>query len=149
MFISSVSTSHVQTCGPDASILKVAQQMRTANVGDVVIVEDRNGQAVPIGVVTDRDLVIHIMAKHLDPAQTTVMSIPRRKLVTAYEGEQLEVATQRMRWSGVRRIPLVDSGGALIGIISLDDIVNNLANTLQQLLCIGHNQAMEERLHLN
>lgn len=149
MFISSVCTSHVQTCRQDASILEVAQQMRIANVGDVVIVEDRNGQPVPIGVVTDRDLIIHIMAMHLDPTETTVMSIPRRKLITAYEGEQLEVATQRMRWSGIRRIPLVDSGGALIGIICLDDIVSSLAITLQQVLCIGHNQAMEERLHLN
>lgn len=149
MFISSVCTSHVQTCREGASILEVAQQMRIANVGDVVIVEERNGQLVPIGVVTDRDLIIHIMAMHLDPAEATVMSIPRRKLITAYEGEQLEVATHRMRWSGIRRIPLVDSGGALIGIICLDDIVRSLAVTLQQVLCIGHNQAMEERLHLN
>jgi predicted transcriptional regulator len=149
MFISNVCTNHVQTCTPDASILQVAQQMRRANVGDVVIVEDRNGEPVPIGVVTDRDLVIHIMAKNLNPNDISVTSLPLRKLITAYEGEQLEVATQRMRWSGVRRIPLVDSGGALIGIICLDDIVKSLASTLEQVLCIGRNQVLEEHLKLN
>jgi predicted transcriptional regulator len=149
MFISSVCTGHVQTCTQDATILQVAQQMRHANVGDVVIVEDRNGEPVPIGVVTDRDLVIYILAKNLSPNTTSVKSLPLRKLITAYEGEQLEVATQRMQWSGVRRIPLVDSGGALIGIICLDDIVQSLASTLKQVLCIARNQILEEHFKVN
>lgn len=149
MFISSVSTSKVQTCNTDATIAAVAKQMRTANVGDVVIVEERNGTTVPISLITDRDLVVYVMAKRLNPETTTVMSIPHRNLVTAYEGEQLEVAAQRMRWCGIRRIPLVDSAGALIGIICLDDVLHSLAMTMQGVLCIGHNQALEERMEMH
>lgn len=146
MYAATISTGNVATCEAGASILQIAQQMRQEHVGDVVIVEYRNGDPIPIGIVTDRDIVIEILAKELDPNTVTAGAIMSRKLITAYEGEQLDVAMERMRWSGVRRIPLIDSAGVLVGIVTLDDVIAKLAATLNNISRVSQIQAFEEKV---
>lgn len=137
MFIGAVCSRQVATCVADMSALDIAKIMRSDHVGDLVVVEYRGGDPVPVGIVTDRDLVIKVMAMGLDPKHVTVADVMSRNLVTAYEGEVLDVAMRRMRGSGVRRVPLVDSAGILVGIVSLDDIVNLLGSTLTDVSQVG------------
>jgi CBS domain-containing protein len=146
MYTGTVGQKQVQTCAKNATILQAAELMRIEHVGDLVVVEYRNGEPIPVGIVTDRDLVVEVMAKKIDPATILVGDVMSRKLVIAYEAEQLEVAMERMRWSGVRRIPLVNSAGALVGIVTLDDIIEKLAATLANVSHVGQLQNIEERL---
>ncbi|MDO8653959.1 MAG: CBS domain-containing protein [Undibacterium sp.] len=146
MYAGTVGIQQVETCGANATILQVAELMRSQHVGDLVIVEYHGGEPVPVGIITDRDLVIEVMAMKVDPTTVTAGDVMSRKMVLAYEGEQLEVAMERMRGSGVRRIPLVDSAGVLVGIVTLDDIIEKLASTLADISHVGRMQNMDERL---
>jgi len=130
MFIGEVCTRQVATCAGNATATQMAEMMRKDHLGDLIVIEYRNDEAVPIGIVTDRDLVTRILAMELDATQVTATEIMSRPLVTAYEGEELLVAFERLRNSHVRRIPLLDSAGVLVGIVSMDDIAALLDLTL-------------------
>lgn len=106
--------------------------MAGLRVGDLVIVEDRPGKEPrPIGIVTDRDLVVHVLA-HPDraPATTKIADIMRTNLVTATEDTEVETVIERMRAHAVRRVPIVDGSGGLQGIISVDDVLGWLRDQL-------------------
>jgi CBS domain-containing protein len=121
-------------CGPDTRVAEAAQLMRRKHVGDLVIVEDPTGERIPIGVVTDRDLVVEVLAKNLDPATTKLVDIMRTPVVVAAETEDTAQAIERMRTHGVRRIPIVGEGGALAGIVTLDDLLKQFAVDANALL---------------
>jgi len=108
--------------------------MRQKHVGDLVVVEDPDGDRIPLGVVTDRDLVIEVLAKGLDPAKTQLKDIMRTPVVVATETEDSTQAIERMRMHGVRRIPVVGEGGALKGIVTLDDLLRQFAADATALL---------------
>ncbi len=112
------------------SALEAAQLMRQHHVGDVVVAEDRGGFRVPVGIVTDRDLVVEIVAPGLDPSVITVGDIMAPELVTVTEDIGVFEAIQYMRTKGVRRLPVVDSNGGLIGILALDDLLELLAEEM-------------------
>jgi CBS domain-containing protein len=137
MFIGAVCSRQVATCVAEMTAFDVARIMRLDQVGDLVVVEYRNGEPVPVGIVSDRDLVVNVMAMGMNPNQVTVGDVMSRELIIAHEGEVLDVALQRMRGAGVRRIPLVDSAGILVGIVSLDDIVKTLGFTLTNVSRVG------------
>ena len=109
---------------------EAAQLMRRHHVGDVVIVESRDGHRVPLGIVTDRDIVIEVMAMGLDPDAVTGGDIMSQEIVTARESDGIFETIQLMRRKGVRRIPIVSHGGGLIGIVSIDDLLELLAEEL-------------------
>lgn len=117
----------------ETSIAEAARLMRAHHVGDLVIVEERNGRSVPVGILTDRDLVIEILAKDVDPATVTAGDAMSDRLVTAGESESLFEALQRMRIQGVRRMPVVDAGGGLVGIVAADDFLDLLAEEISAL----------------
>ena len=146
MYAGTVGTRKVETCGANATILQAAELMRSEHVGDLVVVEYRSGEPVPVGILTDRDLVVQVLAKRVDPTAVTVGDVMSRKLVIAYEGEQLEIAMERVRGAGIRRVPLVDSAGVLVGIVALDDIVERLSSTLADVSRVSHMQTIDERL---
>ncbi|MEK6735711.1 MAG: CBS domain-containing protein [Pseudomonadota bacterium] len=101
----------------DETVLEAARLMREHHVGDVVVVEDRNGTRVPVGIVTDRDLIMEIMALGLDQTVITVGDIMEQELVTAKGSTGIFEAVQYMRHKTVRRLPIVDENGALIGFL--------------------------------
>jgi CBS domain-containing protein len=107
--------------------------MRQYHVGDIVIVEERDGRRVPGGIVTDRDLVIEVMAKEVDPALFRMGDLVTRELFTAREADGVYETIQRMRVHGVRRMPVVDAEGALVGIVTLDDLLALLAEEMMAL----------------
>jgi CBS domain-containing protein len=111
-----------------------ARLMRHHHVGTLVVVEEMNGgRRVPVGIVTDRDAVVEVMATGLDPNTITVGDIMEQELVTARESEGVLETMQIMRYKGVRRLPIVDKDGQLVGIVSFDDLLEILAEQLGEL----------------
>ncbi|MEO8766743.1 MAG: CBS domain-containing protein [Nitrosospira sp.] len=129
------------------TILKVAKLMRQNHVGDVVVVEARGGVRVPVGIVTDRDLVVEIMATGLDQTVITVGDIMVRELVTVKESTGVFETIQYMRSQAVRRVPIVDENGALVGILALDDLLELLSEELLAIAKLVRHQREKETRH--
>jgi CBS domain-containing protein len=134
MLLKDVCMPDVVYCGPATTITEAARLMRHKHVGDIVVVEDPAGDRIPLGVVTDRDIVVEVLANELDAATTTVNDIMRTPVVIADDGEDTAQAIERMRMHGVRRIPVVGTGGALVGIVTLDDLLKVFAADVGALL---------------
>jgi CBS domain-containing protein len=130
MPIGEICTREVVIVKRNETVLEAAKLMRQHHVGDVVVIEERDGVRVPVGIVTDRDLVVEIMAPELDPAAMTVGDIMEQELMTVKESMGLFEAIQYMRSKTVRRLPIVDENGALIGILALDDLLELLSEEL-------------------
>jgi CBS domain-containing protein len=120
--------------------------MRQKHTGDLVVVDDGEDQQEPIGVITDRDIVVEVLANDLNPATTTVGSIIRHPVVVAHESEDPATALERMRTHGVRRIPIVSKHNRLIGILTVDDLLKLLAAEASTLTEIVTRQQHHERL---
>lgn len=145
MHIGRISTQPVESCTAECSAFELADRMRHAHVGDIVVIEYRNGEAIPIGLVTDRDLVIEVMARGDDPGDVTAGQIMSRGLVVVSDTDEIGVALEEMRRSGIRRLPVVDDAGRLAGIVTLDDIVEHLAGLLGGVVEVGKLQQIEEQ----
>ncbi len=126
------------------TVSESARLMRKHHVGDVMVVEERDGIRVPVGIVTDRDLVVEIMALGLDQMAITVGDIMMPGLISVPEDVGVFEAIEYMRAKGVRRLPVVDGKGGLIGILTLDDLLGLLAEELSDLAkTVKHEQSKE------
>ena len=144
MPISEICNREVVIVQRDDTALEAARLMRQHHVGDVLVVEKRNGISVPVGIVTDRDLVVEIMAPELDQLVITVGDIMATELTTVKEGTGIFEAIQYMRGKGVRRLPVVNESGALVGILTLDDLLELLSEELFELAkLVRHEQKKE------
>jgi CBS domain-containing protein len=144
MPISEICNREVVIVQRHNTILEAAQLMRQHHVGDVVVVEERGGVRVPVGIVTDRDLVVEIMAPAIDQTVITVGDIMVTELATVKENASLSETIEYMRAKGVRRVPVVDRGGGLVGILTLDDLLELLAEELLALAkLVRHEQKKE------
>ncbi|HXH01705.1 MAG TPA: CBS domain-containing protein [Candidatus Competibacteraceae bacterium] len=117
----------------NTDIREAAKLMRAHHVGDLVIVEQRGEDRVPVGIVTDRDLVIEVLAQEVAPESITVGDIMAAELAVAREGDGLWDTLNRMRSLGVRRMPVVSASGSLVGILTVDDVLELLAEGLGDL----------------
>jgi len=113
----------VVTAGPETDVCTLAAKMDQHRVGSVVIVEDRR----PVGIVTDRDLTLKVLARGRSGEELTAGDVMTRNLVTAPAGAGPNIIINRMVKSGVRRIPLVEEDGKLVDIVTLDDLMRMLA----------------------
>lgn len=123
----------VVTVQQEDNVLTAAALMRRNHVGTVLVVEQRNGGLFPVGIVTDRDIIMEVVAPELDPAVITVGDIMAPELTMIKEGAGLSEAIQHMRNMAVRRLPVIDAAGRLVGIITLDDLLLLLADELHAL----------------
>ncbi len=130
--------------GPETTVYEAAQLMRTHHVGTLIIAEKEDSLTRPIGIVTDRDLVLGVMAPGLKPELILVSDIMAEKLHTVREEESLVETIRIMRGHGIRRIPVVDRQGTLQGIVSLDDLVVLLAEEMGELSKLIANQKARE-----
>lgn len=130
MAIGEICNREVVILGRNESASDAAKLMRQLHVGDVLVVEERMGRKEPVGIVTDRDLVVEIMATGLDSAAITVGDIMGTELATVREDTGVFEAIQYMRSKGVRRLPVVDANNALVGILALDDLLELLSEEL-------------------
>jgi CBS domain-containing protein len=120
--------------------------MREDHVGDLIVVEERDGQRVPVGILTDRDLVVGVLAKdgvHGDKLDVgdVLLGTP---LLTAREDEDLSPVLQRMRAFYVRRVPVLDESGRLAGILSLDDAIAALTEAMDDVAALVSSQPRHE-----
>ncbi len=144
MPVSEICNREVIIVQGNNTVLDAAKLMRQHHVGDVLVVENRNGVQVPVGIVTDRDLVIETLAPELDSNAITVSDIMVPGLATVKEGTGIFEAIQYMRAKGVRRMPVVDESGGLAGIITLDDLLELLSEELLALTkLVKHEQKKE------
>lgn len=125
MSIGGICVRQVDTAHPDESIAVVAERMHQRSVGTLVVV-NHAGQAV--GMLTDRDLTMRVLAKGRDPAVTAVHEVMTVAPRTAPEEASIESALLMMRAGKFRRIPVVDRFNKLVGLITLDDVLMHLAD---------------------
>jgi CBS domain-containing protein len=131
----------------DDSVLEAAQLMREHHVGAVVVVEEASDQRYPVGVLTDRDLVLEVLVNKLDPETVLIGEIVRENVLSVEESTGVLETVQRMRTRGVRRAPVVGSRGELVGIIAVDDLIALLAEEMSELYkLIRHEQEREATL---
>jgi signal-transduction protein with cAMP-binding, CBS, and nucleotidyltransferase domain len=118
----------VVTASPDAKVIEVAELMNNSKVGCVVIT---GNDQFPVGIVTDRDLVVRVIARGKDPKKTAIEEVMTRDPVVVEDGTGLFEAMQFIRDEGIRRLPIVDCDGKLAGIITLDDIIRLIGQEMQ------------------
>jgi CBS domain-containing protein len=117
----------------EMSLPEAAQLMRKYHVGDLVVVDEVGGKRVPVGIVTDRDMVIEVIAEALEFDKFSVGDMMGPNLVSVQESEGVFETIRLMRTQGVRRIPVVNQQGELAGIVSVDDILDLLAEEMAEL----------------
>lgn len=130
MAMSELCNSDVITLERNSTIAQAAKLMRQHHVGAVIVVEMKDGRRSPVGIVTDRDIVVELVATELDPDVITVGDIMVHTLVSISEKSGLLEAIRLMADKGVRRLPVTDEKGALVGIATLDDILLLLTKEL-------------------
>jgi len=146
MTVGEICTRQVVTARPDDAVLDIARLMRDKHVGDVVILGNGSELTRPIGILTDRDIVVGILAKAPDKLDTLrVGDVMTGELVTAKESDTLEAALAAMRTGGVRRLPVVNSHGLLRGILTFDDIVELMSEELNDLAKVVTTEQHRER----
>lgn len=122
---------HAVTIKPGASLADAAALMREQHVGFLVVVEDGEPwRRAPIGVLTDRDIVVQVFAPGANPQTLAVADVMTRDPVTASDQDDLGELLTRLRGAGVRRAPVVDAGGNLAGVIAMDDAIEMVTNLL-------------------
>ncbi len=126
------------------SVVDAARLMRTHHVGDLVVVEEKDGRKLPVGIVTDRDIVIEVVAAGVNPEALKVGDIIGAEVATVRESEGLFEALRYMRDKGVRRMPVVDSTGGLVGILTLDDLLSLLAEEMTELAKLVSHERQRE-----
>jgi CBS domain-containing protein len=134
MPISEICIRDVVVAGPETPVREAAQLMAKHHVGNLVVVREESlGHVVPIGIITDRDIVRNVVAEELDAAVFTLGDLLARDVITVPEDLGVFECMQQMRLNGIRRMPVVDSRGGLVGIISLDDLIQLLAEEMSEL----------------
>jgi CBS domain-containing protein len=118
------------TTVPEGTLVpEIAEALERESVAGVIVV-DRDGQ--PLGLVTDRDLALRVVAAGRDPATTTAAAIMSHPVRTVHAADSVERAVEQMAVHGVRRLPVTD-GNALVGMVSLDDLMSELGSELEAL----------------
>jgi CBS domain-containing protein len=114
----------------DTRLVEAARLMREHHVGSLVVVVDRLSERVPVGILTDRDIVVAVIAKELDPRSLTAGEVMSRELFTVREEDRIADALRVMRERGVRRLPVLTRSGALAGIVTIDDLLELVGEEL-------------------
>ena len=114
-----VVVRRVVTARPDETVVSAAQRMRDEHVGDLVILDGGR----PAGIVTDRDLVVRVLAAERDPDSLVLSDVMTRAPATVRDDSDVLDVLETMRQTGARRMPIVDDDGVLVGILALDDIL--------------------------
>jgi len=144
MSVGSVCAREVVTASPRATVTEVASLMRSAHVGTVVIVEESEGRRFPVGVITDRDIVVEVVAPGLDPEILLAADVMTTSPVTVEEGGEIKDAAQMLCLRGVRRAPVMSAAGNLVGMVSVSDLLGSLADELTTLTRLSGRQRERE-----
>lgn len=138
MKVGEICSRDVRTIDKHVPLLEAARRMREEHVGDLIVVEEHHARRLPIGVLTDRDIVVGVLARDLEHLRTLDVGdvIGADPVVTASDEELLASALRRMRSFGVRRLPVVDASGALVGVLAADDVIAALSDELAEIAAL-------------
>jgi len=114
-------TRELVTCTPETSIVEAAQLMKTEDIGPVLIVDNDNSRTL-VGILTDRDIVVKVIADGQDVNATRVGDVMSKKLITCHADDDIDVAMKAMAQFQLRRIPVVEENMKLVGIIAQADV---------------------------
>lgn len=133
MRVGEICTRDVVFCERQATVTQIARLMREHHVGDLIVGQQQDDKLLPEGIVTDRDLVTRVLANESGAATATAGVLMSSPLIHAHEDELIYEAIDRMQANAIRRLPVLDSSGFLIGMLTLDDVVEFLAEELTQI----------------
>ena len=136
MFIGEICNRNVIIATRNTSVTELAQLMREHHVGSIVIVEQQNECNIPVGIITDRDLVIELVSKDVDIQSITAGDIMSSELVTVRESNHVYDTLKLMRGKGIRRIPVINDENVLIGILTVDDLLDVVISELDDIVNI-------------
>lgn len=122
---SDIMTENLVYCSPNDSVARAAQLMKTEDIGPVLIVDNDQSRTL-VGIVTDRDLALKVVAEGRDPNTTRVEEVMSKKLVTCRADDDVDVAMNAMAQFQLRRIPVVGENMQLLGIISQADVATRM-----------------------
>jgi CBS domain-containing protein len=146
MNIGEICTRTVVVAKRETVLTQAARLMREQHVGSLVVVDESGRGRVPVGIVTDRDIVVAVVAEGVDPRKITVGDVMRPEMVSVVEDDSVFDALRLMRARGIRRIPVRASGGTLAGIVTIDDVLEIVAKQLGDLVhAIATEQSREAR----
>ncbi|RJX35097.1 MAG: CBS domain-containing protein [Desulfurivibrio sp.] len=117
----------------DTSIIEAAKLMRQYHVGDLVVVDRSGGMTMPVGIITDRDIVVEIIAREVSLDAACAGDVMSYSLTTARVTDGIMDTLQKMRARGIRRLPVVNDEGGLEGILAIDDVLELLSEELSLL----------------
>lgn len=142
--VGDICNRHVVQCSEDTGLVEIAQLMRADHVGSVVVTRTERGQTKPVGIVTDRDIVVGVVAMGT-PIDSVAAADVCSTVVTALdEDASIQKAVDVMRNNAIKRLPIVDDLGALVGIVSADDVVIHLSNYLLDLAALAEMESANE-----
>jgi CBS domain-containing protein len=124
MSIESVCKKEVATIEPTATLSRAAEIMNQKHVGSLVVVQSHNGHQIPAGIITDRDLALTLGSSSPKPQDLLVQQIMRSQPLVARAGDEIFETVTKMREHGVKRLPVIDQSGSLIGIVCADDLTS-------------------------
>jgi predicted transcriptional regulator len=148
MKVSDICKRGVIAVDNTVDITAAAELMRQQHVGFLIVYRLGDEMRRPIGVLTDRDIVIEIVAKKVDPAAVTVDDLMTRQPLVANEHEELGDVLQAMRNAGIRRVPVVDLRGALMGVVAIDDAFDVITTFMCDITGSVKNEQRQERRSL-
>lgn len=141
-----ICTRNAVICTATTSIVEAARLMRQYHVGDLIVVDEVGGNRIPIGIVTDRDIVVEVVANGVPLDRVAMGDIMTGEVATADETRDAFETLEIMRDKGVRRMPVTDRNGALVGIVTLDDLLELFSEQLATMAkLISHEQTVEAR----
>ena len=146
MKISEVCREGVVYIRSDESIVQAAEKMRRYHVGDLVVVDEWEPHPVPIGILTDRDIVVGLVAPNVGHLEDLTVGdvLISEDVVTAEWDDDVADVYELMRESAIRRIPVVNEAGHLVGIFTLDDAIQLLGRQLNELAQVSKRQQANE-----
>ena len=134
----------VVTATRETTISGAARLMRDRHVGSLIVIENIDNRLEPVGILTDRDIVIEVLAEDVDPDAVTVGAVMTTAVLKVCEHDSIFEIAQRMRARGVRRVPVVSKQGELVGVLAQDDILALLGEELSMLVKVSTREVEQE-----
>jgi CBS domain-containing protein len=142
--LGNICTRDAVIVNKQATIKQAAELMRSRHVGSLVVVDTVAEEVKPIGLITDRDILLAIVAMDLDPNVFLLEDMLERPLITGLDTASAASGLRLMRKHGIRRLPVVDKGGVLVGIITLDDLLRTVSHYMNDVVKLLATEATTE-----
>jgi len=138
-------TRQVITATPETGIVEAAMLMREHHVGSLVVIDSEKQDGKPVGIITDRDILVEVTAEEVPLDSVTIGDIMTRSPVVVSEEENFFDCMDIMRKRGIRRLPVTDSSNQLTGIVSTDDLLKVIYEEMGNLVSLIIREQLKER----